>query len=243
MALSIQQREAQGEAFSVNDYGSVGDQRPYQIVKPSYPAPEFMKRFMYLNQALRECQTLCQDQGRPFRLVKWGERIPCRSCGARVSTSRLPSFTVSRLNGLGACKTCSSSQPKVIADFKPNGQTIVYGPNGRPQLVGAPNYVISTDPYGLEIVPNKQPSLRYLEAVQAAQTLASRVGKTVYVCSKMGCKGRKGAVPVVYVQPGGIVRANIPVSGDSTVVSTVTPAHYQELIMESRGGSYLPADA
>ena len=253
MALTVNQREAQDEAFSISDYGSVGDQRPYQIVKPAYPAPKFMTRFMNLNQALRECQTLCQDQGRPFRLVKWGARIPCQGCNKRpLRTDRLPSFTVSRsLNGLSGCNCGRVYGPalagfpdaQVVADVKPAGQTIIYGPGGVPQLVGAPNYVITTDPLGTEIDPKKQPALRYLQAVQAAQVLASRVGKTVYVCSKLGCKGRKGAIPVVYVQPGGVVRANPLAPGNETRVTTVSPEHYQELIMESRGGSYLPADA
>lgn len=253
MALTVNQREAQNEAFSISDYGSEGDQRPYQIIRPAYPAPEFLKKFMNLSQAIRECQTLCQDQGRPFRLVKWGARIPCQACTNRpLRTDRLPSFVVSRaggLNGLGGCN-CSSGRAlagvpgaQVVADVKPGGQTIVYGPGGYPQLVGAPNYVITTDPLGIEIDPKKQPSMRYLQAVQAAQILASRVGKKVYVCSKMGCKGRKGAIPVVYVQPGGIVRANPLSTGNETVVNTVSPEHYQELIMESRGGSFLPADA
>lgn len=254
MALTVNQREAQDEAFSVSDYGSVGDQRPYQIIRPAYPAPEFMKRFMYLNQAIRECQTLCQDQGRPFRLVKWGARIPCQGCSSNrpLRTDRLPSFTVSRsLNGLGSCNCKRLYGPsldgfpdaRVVADVKPGGQTIVYGPSGAPQLVGAPNYVITTDPLGIEIDPKKQPSMRYLQAVKAAQVLASRVGKTVYICSKLGCRGRKGAIPVVYVQPGGITRANPAIPGGDVVVSTVSPEHYKELIMESRGGSYLPANA
>jgi hypothetical protein len=253
--LTVQQREAQNEAFSINDYGSVGDQRPYQIVRPAYPAPQFMNKFMYLNQALRECQTLCEDQGRPFRLVKWGKRIPCSGCNrARTAPGgKLPSFTVRALNGLSGlgCGCASKSGPalqgfpdaQVVADVKPSGQTIIYGPGGAPQLVGAPNYVITTDPMGVEIDPKKQLPKRYLEAVQSAQILAERVGKRVYICSAMGCKGMKGAIPVVYVNPGGIARANPLERGNANVINKVSPEHFQQLIAESRGASYLPADA
>jgi len=245
----VQQQAAQDEAFSVNDYGSVGDQRPYQIIRPAYPAPEFMNKFMYLNEALRECQTLCQSQGRPFRLVKWARRIPCQACGNQsIRTSRLPSFAVRDLGGCG-CKGGKGPRlqgfpdAEVVADVRPQGQTVIYGPGGHQQLVGAPNYVITTDPLGVAIDPKRQPSMRYLQAVKAAQYLASRVGKNVYICSTMGCKGRRGAIPVVYVQPGGIVRANALIPGSETAVTPVSPSHYRELIAESRGESFLPANA
>lgn len=254
MPLTVQQREAQNEAFSIDDYGSEGDQRPYQIIRPSYPAPEFMRKFMYLDQALRECRTLCEDQGVPFRLVKWGRRIPCAGCN-RVSRNpggRLPSFTVHAggLNGLGCSCTPKSGKAlagfpdaEVLADMKPNGQTIVYGPGGTPKLVGAPNYVISTDPFGSEIDPNKQLPMRYLEAVKSAQYLASRTGQRVYICTSPNCKTRNGAIPLVYVQPGGLVRANQVDPGMETVITPVSPEHFKELLAESRGASYLPQNA
>jgi hypothetical protein len=251
MPLTVQQREAQDESFSPMDYGARGDQRPYQIVRPTYPAPAFLERFSYLEQALRECQTLCVNKGTPFRLVRWGARIPCRACGAKIGGGSVPSYVVRRSGGLSGCGCNRSRGPRltgypdaeVVADVKPGGQTAIYAPNGRAMLVGAPNYVLATNPLRGAIYPS-QPPMRYLEAVETAQRLASRVGQNVYLCSRMGCKGNgSGLVPVVYVQPGGVVRATPLNGGPANVVTPVSQQHFRELVMRSQGGSYLPAEA
>ncbi len=241
---------ARGEAaqaqISTADYGAVGDQRPYQIVQPAYPAPKWLARFNNLEQALRECGTLCKLSGQPFRLMRWGAPVPCYPCRKTNAGSRLPA---ARIHSPGALEGFPDAQP--IADVHPAGQAIVYTGNGMPKLVGDANYIVATvpNPPGNWIRPTPLPQ-RYAEAVFSAQKLASMSGKNTFVCSSMGasCKGGdpKKWVPLVYVDPGGLVRryrsdmqlsGSIP--GSDVDVTSVSPEEFRELIRQSEGASRL----
>lgn len=244
--LSTREGEAYESQFSTRDYGRVGDQRPYQIVFPSYPAPKFLSRYAYLTDALRECGTLCQLTGKPFRLVKWGARVPCYPCRARKTTNSLPSM---RLHSPGALEGFPDAVP--VADFRPSTGTLVYGPDGQPKLVGAPNFIVSSSPFPRsELVKFNPLPQRYKEAVQSAQYLAETTGKNTFLCSSMSgdCNTRnpKQWVPVVYVQPGGLVRRypadlSLPNSptGSITATTTVSESEFRELVRESAGASKL----
>lgn len=255
--MATREGEARSSQFSPEDYGRVGDQRPYQIVFPSYPAPRWLGRFMNLQEALRECGTLCQLSGQPFRLVKWGARLPCYPCRRRKGgLNRLPG---ARIISPGALEGFPDAQP--VADFKPSGGTIVYGDDGQPRLVGAPNFHVTRKhcPRGFHknFVDFDTPlPVRYLEAVQTAQLLANHTGQNAYLCSSMGAhcnvSGKPGTKtrwkPVVYVQPGGLVsryptdlklQRAISSKGSTNVVTQVTPDEFRELIRESAGRSRL----
>lgn len=244
LPLSTSAGEAAQANFSPADYGNVGDQRPYQIVFPSYPAPKFLASFVNLNEALRECGTLCRLTGKPFRLVKWGSRTPCYPCGARKSTNRLPSL---RVHSAGALAGYPSARP--VADFTPKG-TVVYDAKGRPTVVGAPNYVVARTPYPSTEFANFPPlPQRYAEAVRSAQYVAANTGRNTFLCSSTGgnCDGRsKEWVPVVYVEPGGLVKRyaqdlSLPNSpeGSITSVTPVTEDEFLELVRESEGRTWL----
>jgi hypothetical protein len=250
--LATREGESYDAQFSTNDYGAVGDQRPYQIVQPSYPAPRWLSRFTQLDAALRECGTLCQLTGQPFRLVKWGSRLPCYPCRAKKRTNMLPGLRA--IQSPGAIAGFPSAQP--IADFTPHGSTIVYGPDGQPKLVGAPNFRVSRTPTPPENFVDWSTPLpqRYVEAVKTAQYLASATGKSSYICSSFGAHcDRPGAAgmkwtPVVYVQPGGLVRryhSDLPTGratstkGSTSLVNDVTPDEFRELLRESAGATLL----
>jgi hypothetical protein len=249
--LATREGEAYQSQYSTNDYGAVGDQRPYQVVFPSYPAPVWLSRFAYLDDALRECSTLCQLKGKPFRLVKWGARLPCYPCKGRKRTNKLPSV---KILSPGALAGFPDAQP--VADFRPDTGAIVYGADGQPQLVGAPNFKVTRDPTPPEdfIHFDTPMPVRYQEAVKTAQYLANYSGRNSYICSSMGAsckvKGRKGVkskwTPLVYVQPGGLV-ARYPhdlklpngVKGSTTGVNPVTEGEFRELVRESMGRTIL----
>ena len=251
--LATREGEARTSNFSTEDYGREGDQRPYQVVFPSYPAPKFLASFINLDDALRECGTLCQLTGKPFRLVKWGSRLPCYPCRNIKGFNRLPS---ARIVSPGALEGFPDAQP--IADFKPSGGTIVYGPDGNPKIVGAPNFKVSrhTCPERDFVDFSRQLPVRYTEAVKTAQFIANDTGANAYLCSSMGANchvpAKKGTktkwVPVVYVSPGGLVkryptdlkltRAN-SIHGSTSVVNPVTPDEFRELIRESAGRTRL----
>ena len=246
--LATREGEAYSSQFSVQDYGEVGDQRPYQIVQPSYPAPKFLQRYAYLNDALRECGTLCQLTGQPFRLMKWGSRVPCYPCRPMKTGNRLPSL---RITSPGAIEGYPKARP--IADFHPSTGTIVYGPDGQPKLVGAPNFQVSRTPTPPSSYPDFATPLpqRYQEAVKTAQYLATTEGRNAYICSSFGagCESRdsKKWVPVVYVQPGGLVQRyqGTPdlgpgaIPGSQNVTTPVTEEEFRELLRESAGASRL----
>lgn len=244
--LSTREGEAYEAQFSTADYGRVGDQRPYQIVFPSYPAPKFLSRFAYLKDALRECGTLCQLSGKPFKLVKWGGRYPCYPCRATKNTNKLPSM---RIHSVGALEGFPEAVP--VADFRPNSATMVYGADGQPKLVGSPNYIVTRtpNPRAAFYLPSPVPQ-KYLEAVQSAQYLAAATGRNTFLCSSAGasCNSRnnKKWMPVVYVDPGGLVRRyptelSIPngVYGSITATQPVSETEFRELVRESAGVSRL----
>ena len=242
--------QARYEQATVYDYGRVGDQRPYQVVFPAYKAPKFLETFHTLEQGLRECGTLCRLKGIPFRLVKWGGKTPCLPCGKRIRDNRLPGYRI--VYSKGALDGYPEAMP--IADFKPNGEKIVYGPNGEGTLVGSPHYVVSAAPYPSVGQYNpRAPTMRYLDAVRSAMYMANDTGRTSYLCSSFGvdCPTNKDYFPVVYVQPGGIV-ARYPhehdmgagsTANNTNVVTGVSPSEYSELVAESRGASYLSQGA
>jgi len=250
-ALTSSEGSAANAAFSVSDYGRVGDQRPYQVVMPTYPAPKFMQTFANMDQALKECATLCQLSGKPLRLIKWGERRPCIPCKRRVLTSnRLPSFRIRKdfnpFFSPGALEGYPDATP--LADFNPDGTQIVYGPDGAPQVVGAPNYVVKRDEIAPPLGGRDAAMQTYEDAVKSAQYLASMQGRQAYVCSGFGssCKGRnpKKWVPVVYVEPGGLVRRytdDMPLGnarsapGSQVLITPVNTDEYAELIRISEG--------
>jgi hypothetical protein len=250
--LATREGESYDAQFSTSDYGAVGDQRPYQIVMPNYPAPRFLARFAQLDAALRECGTLCQLTGQPYRLIKWGSRLPCYPCRGKKRTNMLPGIRV--IQSPGAIAGFPNALP--IADFSPRGSTIVYGPDGQPKLVGAPNFRVSRTPNPPENFVDWSTPLpqRYVEAVNTAQYLARATGKSAYICSSFGadCQRPDAAgmkwKPVVYVQPGGLVqryRADLPpgratsAKGSTSMTTTVTENEFRELLRESAGGSLL----
>jgi len=244
--LPIYLKSAEAEAaqsnFSVSDYGREGDNRPYQVLRPAYPAPEFLQRFNRLEDALQECKTLCHLEGKPFRVVRWertgsGARkpVPCHPCASRARFSRFP-----RLRDSGCLDGFDSAVP--IAEIHPDGRRIVYECDGSPKIVGQSDYVVSRIPFPEEHQFETLPQ-RYLEAVKSAQVLARRRGTRAYICSSFGqpCtrRNKKLWVPVVYVQPGGLrERYDTTLTGTVTV-TPVSPAYFRELLAESRGATFL----
>lgn len=237
--------QARYEQATTYDYGRVGDQQPYQIVFPAYKAPKFLETFHTLEQALRECGTLCRLKGIPFRLVKWGGKIPCVPCGSKIRDNRLPGFKV--VYSKGALAGFPDAMP--IADFLPNGEKVVYGPNGEEKKVGAASFAVSASPYPAVGRYNpRPPTMRYLDAIRSAMYLAENSGRTAYLVSNFGAEAvsNAGWFPVVYVQPGGAVSlypheldlgpGSIP--NNTNAVTNVSPSEYSELIAESRGATY-----
>jgi hypothetical protein len=241
--LSSAQEEAAQADFSIEDYGRVGDQRPYQVIQPAYDAPEFLGRFMNLNEALQECKTLCTLQGRPFRVVRWGRSgsgarggVPCAPCRAKARIPRFPR----QVKPDGCLHGYPDATP--IAEVHPDGRRIVFDACGNPQVVGESNFVVSRTPFPRLYDPKPLPQ-RYLEAVKSAQILATRTGRRTYICSGFGaqCDKRnpKRWVPVVYIDPGGLRERHDSIGTGTVRVKPITQAHFRELVAESKGATLL----
>lgn len=230
--------EAAQAQFSIDDYGRVGDQRPYQIIEPAYPAPKFLERFAYLGDALRECKTLCRLQGKPFRVVRWGREgagarggVGCSPCKRQRPVARFP------LTG------CLQGYPDAtpVAEARPNGQHIVFDCRGNPQLVGKPAYAVSGNPFPREYDP-RPVTQRYLQAIKTAQDLVRRRKKRAYIVASFAAKGSRSSkywVPVVYVDPGGLRKVQDDAGVGTTVVQPISRQHFRELIAQSKGASFL----
>lgn len=228
------EREIAAKAgFSVEDYGKENG-GPYQIVMPTYPAPQWLKKFAELGPALRECSTLCTLKGHPFRVVRWGREgsgaaggVPCAACAKTTpNPARYPRSDFGCRSCSGSCASCRSSGqgPQPIAEFRPNGQRVVFDNAGVPQVVGRPNYVVSRNPFPRLYRPEVYPQ-RYLDSVRAAQALANGWNARAYVV-----QADKGS-PVGYVDPA--LGNRIP-----TTVTPLTPQMFQELVAQGEGRSY-----
>lgn len=249
--LGTREGEAYESNFSTADYGREGSQRPYQVVFPSYPAPKFLGQFAYLDDAMRECSTLCRLYGKPFRLVKWGSPLPCYPCRKPKHFNKLPA--VKKIVSPGALEGFPEAKP--ICDIYPTGSCIVYGDDGRPHRVGSRAFRVVHAPSNSRNFVDFSTTLpqRYVEAVKTAQYLAKTTGKNAYLCSSTGasCKGRDPSkwVPMIYVSPGGLVRRyprelEIPLGvhsaqGSTTVINPVTPETFRELVRQSMGRTRL----
>ncbi len=233
--LNSARAESAQAQFSVSDYGYVGDQQPYQIIQPSYPAPRWMGRYMDMKQALRECRTLCRLEGRPFRLVKWGKPVqsPCKTCSPKPE-NKLPNVRIQGVvRGLDGAPLVAIP----VADISAKGQVKIYGADGKAKPAAKKQWIVNQHPRfrGLHKVTTRS----YYEAVRAAEYLASHTGRRAYVCNTARCKvNPKLYVPVTYAQPGGLNPMNPNIPTGTTTVSPVTPQHFQELVEESRGGTF-----
>lgn len=242
--------QAAASNFSIDDYGR--DEGVYQVVVPSYPAPRFLKQYNYLAQALRECETLCRLEGKPFRAVRWGREgagaaggVPCKACCPRPPGSRFPS-TPLRYSNCG----CLDGFPnlKSIAEFWPDGRRLVFTGRGccSRRVVGAPNYIVAHTPFVRTYVPEHK-RLRYTQGMAALQYLANHSGKRSYLCSGLlnDCKSLdpKLWTPVVYVDPGGIAKRYGSPRSNEVGAHKMNAAEYREYVAMSEGRSTLPVGA
>jgi hypothetical protein len=240
------QAQAQAGNFSIDDYGR--DEGVYQVVSPSYPAPQFLRQYSLLAQALRECSTLCRLEGKPFRAVRWGREgaganggVPCKACCPRPPGSRFAHTPYSMCG-------CLPGYPSVrsIAEFRPDGQRIVFGPNGQPQLVGSPNYVVAHTPFVRTYVPDKD-RVTYAQGMAALQYIANHRGARAYLCSGLlaDCKSTDPTnwVPMVYADPGGVVRRYPRIKTNEVGTSVMNADQIREYFAMSRGASTLPMGA
>lgn len=241
--------QAAAENFSIDDYGR--DEGVYQVVVPSYPAPKFLRQYNYLAQALRECDTMCRLEGKPFRAVRWGREgsgaaggVPCKACCPKPPGSKFPHTPL-----YSSC-SCLEGFPnlKSIAEFQPGGRRIVFGGRGccNGRIVGAPNYVVAHTPFVRTYVPEQQ-RVRYQQGMAALMKIANSSGKRTFLCSGLlaDCRTRdpKLWTPVVYVDPGSYAPRYVYTKGNEVHASPMNAAQFREYVAMADGRSTLPIGA
>lgn len=230
-------------SYSTSDWGCTGD--TIALSPRPFPVPGFLKMYDSWAKALQEATETCALQMGPCWVLR-NDQTGVR-CGQRA---------------YGSCPTCNDPQAPgrsiSLEGYGPNRafpgavRREVAG-NWRPTAVVTPQGVAKVLPNGcvlplwerrFVVVPPdrivREPAgLDYKAAVAAAQVISQRTRRMTVVNGELPRSGR--SIPVVYVDPGGIVRAAPDEDlGLQTRVDRMDPLEVRELFMQSRGGSLMP---
>lgn len=219
-------------SYSTSDTGCVGD--TYAIAPRPFPAPGYLREFEDLRKALQEATDACVLQQGVCWVVKDSQVRP--RCGQ---------------NAEGGCPDCWAPQApsqglgifgrrvdRVVRRWRPVAAVTSEGvaavaPNGCVLPLWQRRFFNT----GADHFTRQGPLLTYQAAVRAAEVVATREGRPRVVAAQT----RSGAVvPVVYVQPGGLVRAAREPRGYETQVDIMTPLEVRQYLMASRGGDLMP---
>lgn len=209
-------------SYSVSDAGCRGD--TYALSPKPYPVPGYLHEYDTLRQALRVSVDDCALQwGQCYVLRNTGPR-----CGQRCSRGECgelgafpDSVRRSVQSSWSPVAQVSSQGVAVIQDgcVLPLWQRIFYVGDEQNRFVRA------------------APGLLYQAAVQAAMRIASVQGRPRVI---FAAKGDRNIVPMVYVHPGGVVRAARRDAGSETRVDTMSELEVKQYIAASSGASVMP---
>jgi hypothetical protein len=229
-------------AYSTSDYGARGDL--YAISPATYPVPGYLKYFEDWRKAVNEATDSCKlQQGvcwvlkRDSVLPRCGQRCgrgECENCGPGVCSGGFGALAghagqggypdAVRREVESAWRPVAQVTSKGVATIKdgctlPLWQRIFY--------VGGQNNEFTM----------AAPGMTYRAAVAAAMAMARDQRR-----SRIVFGARDGqTVPVVYVEPGGIVRAHQGTQRDYFVnVSRMDELEMRQALAASHGASLMP---
>lgn len=221
-------------SYSTSDDGGRGD--IFALVPRVYPVPDYLEEYYDLAKALRVATNTCAlQQGkcwvvrRSQTLPRVGQRCGRGECGWRSKNSPGLAAELADLAS-GRLSVALGGVPVALATAKglavvqggavlPLWQrTFSFGPTDRLLMLG--------------------PSQTYSAAVRAAMVLAEQTRKQQLVY-RMGVPG-ENPMPMVYVQPGGLVRSARPDPGPALTVSPMDDFELRQYIAASSGGSLMP---
>lgn len=221
-------------SYSTSDDGGRGD--IFALVPRVYPVPHYLAEYFDLAKALRvatntcvlqqgKCWVVRRDQTTP----RAGQRCGRGECYSRVPRSRGLAAELSDL-AAGRLGAVLGGVPVALATTK--GLALVYG--GRVLPLWQRTYRST----GADSLLMQGPSQTYSAAVRAAMVLADRTRseKLVY---HMGVPG-ENPIPMVYVQPGGLVRSAAPSRDPALTVSPMDDFELRQAVAASAGGSLMP---
>lgn len=236
-------------SYSTSDWGCEGD--TIAISPRLFPEPGYLKVYTSWAKALQEATDTCALQMGPCWVLKSSQLGP--RCGQRADggcpTCLGPDRVQPGLSGLvrrsiGPAKPYQGVVRREAAAWQP---VAVVTPQGLARVL-PDGCVLPLWERRFRVVPpdrlvHQAPTLTYRAAVAAAQEISQRTRKYVVVNGQVPSRhplAEDKEIPVVYVDPGGIVRAAPADKGWETTVSRMDPFEVREAFMLSRGGSLMP---
>ena len=233
-------------SYSRSDVGCAGD--TIGISPRPYPVPGYLKEYFSWAKALDEATRICELENGVCWMLKprdIGVRCGQRAGGGCPTCIPAPGVVQRHagMSGLTPGSTVASGFPDEVrrevqrrwdpvAAVTPQGVAKVL-PDGC--VLPLWDRIFYVSPPGGMI--HEQDGLLYTAAVRAAQVIAAQSGKPRVV----GGRTSKGTtVPVVYVDPGGIVRAIPDQRGTETNVYSMDPLEVRQFFAASRGASLMP---
>lgn len=219
-------------SYSTSDDGGSGD--IFALVPRIYPVPDYLAEYFDLGQALRVATNTCVLQQGKCWVIKRSSTLPRvgQRCGRGECQWR--SRNSPGLSGLGAdlsALRAGRSGGTPIALVTSKGLAAVRDDEVLPLWRAV--FRVSEDQHFIV----QGPSQTYSAAVRAAMWLANHSGKRKLVYG-MGQRGRP--VPMVYVEPGGLVRSAPLPRGNETQVDLMDNFELRQAIAASAGASIMP---
>ena len=220
-------------SYSTFDSGCRGD--IFAVSPVAYPAPGWLQEYFDLATAMRVATQTCALQQGKCYVVKRSSTLP--RCGQRC--------------GRGECDVRGPFSPGLAsADAFPDAVRREVEANWQPVAAATPagpaivaegcvlplwQRVFSNGP--LEPLLVQGPSQTYQAAVRAAMWIADHEKRTRLVYG-WGETGKP--VPLVYVQPGGLVRSARRERTPATTVERMDQFELAQALAASRGASLMP---
>lgn len=232
--------------YSTSDWGCVGD--TIAIAPRVFPLPDFVREYQGWSAALQEATDTCVLQNGVCWLLKPSQIKPrfgqesdggcpgCRGPGptgfaglTRTTQGVRMQQGLPRRTDLRSWKPTAVVTPEGVAAIK-NGAVL---PLWQRIYKFAPPERLVMAPAGLD----------YTSAVRGAQVLSTRTGRPMVVGGEKD--GR--TIPMIYVEPGGLVRGvngvRNPVKGWETDTYEMDSFEVRQAFAASRGASIMPWNA
>ena len=238
-------------SYSIEDQGCSGD--TYAISPQPYPVPGYVRVFEDLRTAYREAVDACELQrGYPCWVLKRSDTLQrcgqrcgkgeCANCGPGKCAGGFAGINSPGSNGSSYSGTVRRS---VEAAWKPimqvNGKDTTAVLAGCTLPIWQRIFYVADQPNPMFRSSMTAPGKNWMEAVEAAMLLARRQAKPrVIVTVRPQNGGGSRVVPLVYVDPGGTVRAIPPARGPNTMVEPLSDFEAQQYWAQSSGASILP---
>lgn len=241
-------------SYSTSDTGCVGD--TIGIAPRIYPVPDFVTEFTSWQKALVEEVDACVLQNGVCWILKPSDQSPrygqeadggCPGCrgpgpigfdGVDGLFGDLGKYPRRRMRSMGPARPYQGAVRRnaarawtPVAVATPQGMAAITPDGSVLPLWQRIYHVVAPDR-----LVHEEPGMLYESAVRAAMNISQRLGKPRVISSERD--GR--VVPLLYVEPGGVVRTFPRRRGWETNAYSMTPLEVRQAFVASRGGSLMP---